>query len=717
MNNPLDYVGRGWEIFPCHSVKDGKCTCGKGSHKEAGKHPRTMNGVKDATRDPRIVAQWVEMYGADNINWALACGAQSGVLAIDLDPRHNGDESLAAWELANGKLPDTLTNLTGGGGLHLLFKYPHDGADLGNKVDVLPGVDVRSNGGYIMLPSSMHISGRAYTWREDRALLAAPPQQLLDLIRTAKKDGPRPQPRATTRMTEGNRNDALFRKACSARRALHDDALGVEAVVRAYNAFMCEPPLDSEEVDKILGSAWKQDHAEFEMPDGDEARHRTDDGNAYRLVDKSGDDLRYVPSWGWMRWSGKTWVIDTESTEVLERARQIHQHIRNEADGMEDPTLMLRWATQTESAGRIKAMIELAKSDTRISRAHNAFDADPYMFSCGNGVLDLRTGLLRPHSQDDLITKATTVEYDPNAVLEAWDRFILQACDGDPELVSYVQRAVGYSMTGSVKEEAMFLITGPAASGKSTFISAVMHALGGYSCTFMSDTILMRGQQARRDNELAFAAGLRMAAVVEMPEGERLDEAIVKQMTGGDAITARFLYKNPFTYHPQFKLWIATNHEPRINDQAIWRRIKKVPFPRAVAYQDRDPHLKELVTNTEAGSRAVLAWAVKGCAEWSRIGLAQPERVTQEVAEYYQEQDRLADFITDTIDFVPDARTEATALYVRYVGWCSTVGERAITGHIFQQRMRERAGITRLEEGGKRYLVGIALKEVGSWGI
>jgi putative DNA primase/helicase len=716
--NPVEYIARGWAVLPCHSVRpDGSCTCGKDCA-AAGKHPRTLHGVKDATTDPATIQRWSEMFGHD-VNWAVATGEVSGIVVVDVDPRNGGDQSLAAWTEVNGDLPVTLTTLTGGGGYHYFFRYPRDGGPVTNRPNFLPGVDFKSDGGYVLLPQARHKSGRQYAWRDQRTEVVSLPDTLLHAVRNSATEPKKIDTSDLTKIASGERNDTLFRLACRLRRQLNDDRLAVEASVRAYNTFRCSPPLDEVEISKIIDSAWRQDHTDADiarmLTTAAGIRNLTDDGNAHRLVDYHGADLRYVPTWGWMRWVGHAWVGDSEGLSVQDRARLVNEDIRREIDQVSEQDLqdrLRKWAGQSEGVGRIEAMMKLAKSDSRILRAHEAFDVSGTLLSCRNGVLDLTTGQLRDHAPDDYITRCTNVDYDPDAQLDEWEAFVHHACDDDPDLVSYVQRAAGYSLSGSVTEECFFVIVGPAASGKSTFVSGMQAALGEYAGSFASDTILLRGQQSRRESDLATTIGRRFVSVVEMPEGERLDESVVKQLTGGDAVTARFLFKNPFTFKPQYKLWIATNHEPRINDDAIWRRIKRIPFPRGLPSGQRNPRVKELISNPEVGGRAVLAWAVRGYQMYLKERLYEPDRVVRETQAYHMRQDKIGQFLDEvgSVSGEAEHRLEMTDLYMRYTSWCSVTGERAWTMSSFASRLDGRQGITTTRLNGQHWVRGIKLR-------
>jgi putative DNA primase/helicase len=713
---PYDFLARGWSIFPCHTIAPGgRCTCNQDCGKNAGKHPRTMNGVKDATKDPRTVATWIETFG-EGINWSLACGRDSGVVAIDIDPQRGGGESLQEWQQSNGLLPGTLTSITGGGGYHLIYTLPF-GLELRNRNDMLPGVDVRADGGYILLPPSRHRSGSQYAWRDPVDITPTLlPDNLAYLIQTARAPEVQLDLSTLTPIPEGQRNETLFRKTCQLRRQLRDDRLAVEASIRAYNAALCVPPLEEYDLQKLINSAFTQDHVDPALPEwnpvlgGDvEQRAMTDIGNGLRLVDYYGTDVRYTEGMGWWKWAGHKWVHDGEGQYVQEHAKTIHERIRDEAAALEEGEdigdQLRRWSIQSQSVGKVAAMTKLATSDPRVLRNVDEFDRDGFTLGCRNGVLNLLTGELRPHDRNDLITQCTNIEFEHGYKLDDWEKFLWTSCEGDQELIDYLQRAVGYTLTGSIAEEAFFIITGPPATGKSTFIEAIMSAMGEYAETIATETILLShgGNQGRREGDLAKAFGKRLVATSEISDGARLDESAVKQLTGGDRVMARMLYKNPFSYRPQFKLWIATNHAPTINDQAMWRRVKRIPFNRKLSHSERDPKLKQILRDPSLGGKAVLAWALEGAQQWYAQRLNEPARITQEVHEYHADQDRLAEFVAETLVKNPGTMIAAVDVYAAYTTWCMGIGERSISRPRLIDKLREQG--FRIQRMGNRQFI------------
>lgn len=714
----LSYISRGWAVLPIHTIERGECTCGRRNKCTApGKHPRTLRGVKDASNDPMVIKAWHRDF--PRTNWAVACGSVSNVVVVDIDPRHGGDASLEQYEgdRTDGPLPLTLKQRTGGGGWHLFFTYD---PRLRNRTNWLPGVDVKADDGYVLIPPSNHIKGRGYHWVNTLAPVALPPDVIADVAQASERgNDSNPLPDTATILqgvAEGKRDEVLFRAACRWRRQLQDDRAAVTVLVLEA-ARNCEPPFPRDEALRKVDQAFKQDHR-----DGDDngGRRLTDDGNALRLIDQYGDRLRYVDAWGWLQWDGTRWRIGSDSS-VIALARMTVYGIRDdEATQVLDSTrraALLKWAQQSESAGKIAAMMQLARSDERVHRDPRDFDNDPWLLNCSNGIVDLRTGELLPHDRNMHFTRSTHVMYDPECDTSYWESFMEQACDYDPELVRYMQRVVGYTLTGHTSMDTINIIYGPTASGKSTFMDGLGAAMGSYAVATQSETLMMKwgGQSTPRD-ELARFAGARLVSTTEVPEGERFSESLIKQLTGGDTVSARFLYRDTFEYKPQFKLYIATNHAPIVRDEAIWRRIKRIPFPITVPPERRIPHLRQWVRHPSGGARQVLAWAVRGAVEWAKCQeLPDPAAVRMETDDYRREQDRFGQFIDETCIKREDAVVTFNQLWQRYRAYCDMLGERPMAHTTFKIKLQER-GFARTRVGAGMAYRGLELKVVSTYG-
>jgi len=323
-----------------------------------------------------------------------------------------------------------------------------------------------------------------------------------------------------------------------------------------------------------------------------------------------------------------------------------------------DRAALLKHANASQTDSRIKGLLSLASAFQDIAVTIDALDADPWLLNVTNGTLDLRTGQLRQHQQQDLITKLCPVAYDPDATHEVWDRYLETVTRDSSELTAFLQRAVGYSLTGDVSEEKLFFVHGPAASGKSTFLESIRALLGGYSRVADFETFLQRSFSGGPRNDVAHLAGSRFVVSIEVDEGKKLAEGVVKTLTGGDSVSARFLYSNIFEFRPTFKLWLAANHEPKVSDEddAMWRRILRVPFDYSIPEGARDPRVKAVLRSTRDAGPAILAWAVKGCLAWQRHGLDVPPAIKEATQDYRHAMDPLADFFQERCVFANNAR-------------------------------------------------------------
>lgn len=417
--------------------------------------------------------------------------------------------------------------------------------------------------------------------------------------------------------------------------------------------------------------------------------HRTEMGNAERLISFHGDDLRYVYPWRrWLVWDDTRWKPDT-SGEVERRARETVRAIYAEAaaaDDKDESRAIARHAMTSEARSKIDAMIALARSMVPV--APDDLDADPWLLNVENGTIDLRTGELREHRREDLITRVAPVGYDPEAQAPRFGRFLREIFDGDEDLIGFVRRFAGYSLAGSTRERVFAILHGRGKNGKSTLVELLQDAMGDYATTTDAETILAKRYQGV-GNDVAALKGARMVATAEVERGRALAESKVKHLTGSDTVTARFLYGEPFSFRPEFKLWLSTNNKPVIkgSDDAIWDRIRLVPFDQRFEGGSADPQLPEKLRAELPG---VLAWMVEGCMEWQRGGLGDPERVRQASEGYRDEMDVLARFIEDRCVEGADLWVKMADLYPAYQEWCDESGEKAEKKLDFGNRLKER---------------------------
>lgn len=632
-------------------------------------------------------------------------------MVLDVDPRHGGDETLRQLEAEYEPLPETPTVLSGGGGKHHYFQHP--GFYVHSRSDALgAGLDVKGDKGSIVAPPSLHASGQPYRWAPGKnpgqVQLAALPAWLSDLLQ-----GPQGQeegsPKERTSLAaqvipDGERNKTLTRIAG----ALWRQGVTEETLVKALlseNESRCVPPLSEEEVKGIARSIAR-------YPQGTMVTQEpyTELGNAKRFINQHGQDLRYVSSWKkWLIWDGTRWAVD-DTYKILQRAKETVRSLPTELASIQEDEkrrAFLQHIARSEGYRWITNIVELAKSELGVPVSSDQLDADPWVLNVQNGTLDLRTGQLRPHAREDLLTKLAPVAYDPEAPCLLWEAFLFRILAGDVELVRFVQKALGYSLTGSTQEQCLFMLYGAGANGKSTLIQTISALLGDYARQTPTETLLVqRGDGAR--NDLARLQGARFVSAVEVEGGRRLAEALVKQLTGGDTVTARFLYGEHFEFQPLFKLWLAVNHKPGVEgtDHAIWRRIHLLPFTVTIPAAEQDKRLSEKLQGELPG---ILRWAVEGCLAWLREGLEPPSAVNRATGDYRAEMDIIAAFIRDCCVVEPQQKVSAGELYAEYTGWCQQMGESPVSQKALAATLKEH-GYTPDRKGGRRVWCGIALK-------
>lgn len=437
----------------------------------------------------------------------------------------------------------------------------------------------------------------------------------------------------------------------------------------------------------------------------------TDLGNAKRLVFHHGGDFRHCHRWNkWLIWNGKIWSID-DTGQIVRLAKESVKSIYREASNASDELRekVGKWAIRSESAGFLNSMVSLAQTEEGIPISPNELDTDPYLLNCKNGTINLRTGDLLPHNPKHFITKIIPVEYYPKAECPIWIEFLETIFNWNYDLINFIQRTIGYSLTGDASEQCLFLLHGTGANGKSTFLGTVKELLGDYAQTARFETFLLRDQE-RISNDLARMQGKRFITSIEAEGERRLSEAVIKQLTGQDTITARFLYGEYFEFPAQFKLWLACNHKPIIRgtDHAIWRRIKLIPFNVTIPENKQD---KLLDKKLKAEFPGILAWAVQGCLEWQKNGLQTPDEVKAATNDYRNEMDVIQTFIDECCFVKPgstEVKTISGVLYGAYKNWCEQNGEHTLDNRTFGRRMSEK-GMKAGKSSGKNWCYGIGL--------
>lgn len=504
---------------------------------------------------------------------------------------------------------------------------------------------------------------------------------------------------------EGERNETLTSLGGSlSRRGLTPEEIFPS--LKAVSQIRFETPVSDDEIRGVAESVGRY------SPAPTRGFNRTDAGNAKRFVKQHGAYVRFCFLWGkWLIWNGKRWVID--ETGLIERlAKATASSIYDEANEIEDPEdrkKCLSWARSSESRGKITSMIDLAKSEPEIPILPEELDASLWLLNVLNGTIDLVTGRLLSHRSQDYITKLAPVEYEPDATCPMFLEFLSRIMGGNQNLIEFIQKAIGYSLTGDTREQVLFLLYGTGANGKSTLMETIRSLLGDYSKQTDFSTFLARNSDSVR-NDLARLLGARFVSAVEAEQGRRLSEVSVKQVTGGDTISARFLFKEFFEYKPAFKVFLAANHKPEIRgvDDGIWRRIRLVPFTVTIPLEERDGDLPEKLRGELSG---ILNWAIEGCLAWKSDGLGVPDEVAEATQGYREEMDILGDFISERCETGIWSSVGATPLYKEYIWWCEENGEKPKSQKVFGGWLKERGfqSDRGAPKGATRWL-GIGLK-------
>jgi putative DNA primase/helicase len=459
----------------------------------------------------------------------------------------------------------------------------------------------------------------------------------------------------------------------------------------------------------------------------------TDGASARRLVALNGDNVRYCSEQGWLIWNGLQWQRDSEATivirmakkvaatwdrdsEIVQRAAVVAPDDEAHKAMMKRASMLWSYAKTSDSVGKVNNTVRWAQTEAEVHVSSGELDADPMLLNVENGTVDLRTGALRPHEREDYITRLSPVVYDPLATSPLLSGFLDQATGGDEELQEYLQRIVGYSITGDTGDELLFYLYGPGASGKSTLVEAIKAMLGSdYAKTADFSTFLKKSMVSSGPSpEIARLAHARVIISIEVDEGGQLAQATVKSLTGGDTIAARHLFKEHFEFKPAMKLWLVANHLPRVDgtDDASFRRIRVVPFLNVVPEGERDPTVKRDLCDPAVGGPALLAYAVQGCLKWQQLGLPQgddlPRAVREATEEYRKANDAVGDFLEECCVTGSEHSVTSEALYVTYKNWCERWGEHPMSQKRLAGKLKTR-GFTNRKERGDRSWFGLAL--------
>jgi putative DNA primase/helicase len=691
LRNPLDaaltYAERGWPIFPVHGIDGGRCTCGKPNCDSPGKHPLTKKGFKAATTDTQQIREWFVKRPKANLATTMGTTG-NGHLGIDADPRHGGDKTFLELTAELGPLPRTLVTLTGGGGTHHWF--PCRGVEFRSKANALgPGLDLKAGGGYLLLPPSAHISGGVYRWQDysvapadlprawEQFLLNPPKQQKAETA--GKVNG------AGDKIPDSERNVRLTSLAGSMRRrGMTPDE--IFAALLVVNAQRCVPPLREEEVRTIAFGVGTRYEAGPVMRMGST---REDTSNGERFAEQHKESVRFACQRGkWLVWDGRRFKPDDEN-RTQELAKQTARSIYHESASLpeDEAVKMGRWAEDSLQLSGLRAMVGAAESDERLVVREDQLDSDPWLLTCISGTINLRTGEQREHRRTDLITRVTNAEFKADAKCPLWMKYLETTFEGDTALINFFQRVSGYTLTGNTRESAWFFLHGGGENGKSTWANVMDGLLGDYAYKASFETFTFKKQGHGIRNDLAAMNGCRFVYATETSPGQRLDDAMIKELTGDEKVTARFLYQEEFSYRPVFKLFLSANSKPAIRDttHATWRRIRLIPFVHQISREEKiEDFYRRLLAEERDG---IFAWCVAGCLAWQGQKLNPPAQVLNATDEYRSEMDFVQQFTRQRCR--RGRRSASKELYDSYKGWCEEEqGLHAMTKNIFTRELK-----------------------------
>jgi putative DNA primase/helicase len=679
-------------------------------------------------------------------NIGIVTGQISRNIVLDFD---HTDAIKAFRERNNGerlRCPQVIS----GKGLHAYLNYPAglttllDNDRIQNFVGKLASIDsrfkhldLRADGGFVVTPPSTHASGKKYEWAispEECGPPDVPDWFLRVLLDASATETPKAQNNTATDEIDlfgndyaklldgvghGQRNDAC------AKLAGHYFSMGlphreVLPILIGWNQ-RNDPPMTQAEVLATVKSIYDRDQKrrENELNEVPEAIRFTDGWNAKRFVADYGENIRYVADWNkWLIWDKTRYQVDRKLWAQRLAKETVKKMLVDAAKAQDDDERKARvkHAIRSDAAHKYNAMVDLARSEPNIPVQADELDKDPMLLNVENGTIDLTTGKIMSHTRRNLITKLAPVEYDPQAVCPFWLHSLNLYMDGDEDLIRFLQRAIGYSITGLIQDQVLLICYGSGANGKSAFLETILGMLGDYAKPSEPDLLIKR----RHDNHptgIADLMGRRFVSTTEIGEGVRLNEPLVKRLTGSDTLTARFMRQDYFDFEPTHKLWIGVNHKPIIRgtDTGIWRRIRLIPFN--VNLEERlaadvrpiSVVLSELRTEWPG----ILNWAIQGCLEWQRDGLGMPSPVADATKEYQADMDIVGRFIEECCILGDEYQASAKDLYQKYKFWCEDNGEYAISKKVFGGKLGEKGLESGRKHGGVRIWKNIGIRENG----
>lgn len=511
------------------------------------------------------------------------------------------------------------------------------------------------------------------------------------------------------------RNSSLMREKFDEKHGAvtYGTSLLNKAINETQNIY--NPESDSQDSESSYTFSFNEDKTKKIMP-----RSWDDQGRGLRMRDQFATVLKFnAVDKKWFFFNGSYWQEDIGSQKVELAAERVANSIKKEKPELSFSTktdadkAMNEWYRfQKDSRSHMAKMHMIDEFKKYVIVKHGEFDKEDMLLNTESGYVDLSNGELHDHDIDKKFSHQTLAEYSDNVDAPLWEKFLNQIFNSDEELIHYVQKAIGYSFTGSVDEQCLFILNGRGRNGKSVFSNVISDVAGNYAKQMNVQTIVAKKNQSGSANsDIARLEGARIVTSSELNEGDRFDESLVKQLTGGDKILARFLYGSEFEYKPKFKIWMATNHLPIIRgtDDGIWRRIKIIPFNIQIPKEKVD---KKLEYKLKAEYTGILNWIVQGAIMWQQEGLNDPEAVRQVIENYRAEMDPLDAFLEECCTTGQNYSIKARAMYDAYHEWAKESEEYKMSLNKFGREMSKK--LLRVKKMDGWYYVGLKLKEPDS---
>lgn len=762
----LYYAELGWHTFLVHGIQaNGKCSCLRPNCKSPGKHPVFSGDDRGATVDPVRIRR--EGMKHPDANIAVHLGL-SRLVCIDVDPRNGGNQTLADLEEQYERLDAAIVAETGGGGTHHFFRAPANATCLPSKGSLGPGIDVLHGTAYPVITPSVHRSGKTYCWREkhdpwEGSFLFSPlPEWMME-------HGHRRDTKASVIISDEDYwatvpsvarafewNERSVARLCSALvvvpadergawlqvgAALHHASQGSEEGRMLWEEWSvgsdrfegCPQRYDGEDQEQTwngfdakrvgaltVGSIFHKAKELGWVDLGTNAEPETlgDISNGRRFATQYRGLYLYVQaSKEWLRWDGLRWG-PCDSGQQMQAAKALADLLVHE--GAEAFTRNPDEANKRRhglalnvhrSLGRLHALLEAATTEPGMSvPSPSALDSNPLLLGVKNGVVDLRSGNLLTAEPGQRISKQAGASYNPNAECPRWETFLLQVF-GPEEVVAFVQRLVGYTLTGQVDEEVLIFMYGTGANGKSVFANVIAALLGDYAVTVGTELLARNKSEGETARYKVKLQGSRLALANEVGQADTWDDQQVKEVTSREAIPARRLYGEAFAFMPTHKLWVRGNHQPTILDasEGMWRRLLLIPFARSFAPDEMISDLDRQLFEQEASG--ILNWALQGCLAWKRSGLSVPASISSARQEYRDGSDVLGQWLADYCVVKAGGRIGIGEAFASWRSFCIDYGISPGAQPTFTRRMKAH-GVQYRKSNGKAFFEGIAMREV-----